>query len=169
MAYNIKFRNSNIGTISKNQYFKVTSDDGNTWVNQIVGINNNDILCLYYYNRNTICYGRAVCNGGWLINSSLVTNIFSSNQKPEIYKLSQNYPNTFNPSTKIKYQVKNNEYVLLKIYDINGKEIKTLVNEKQFAGTYEINFDCYYYPSGIYFYTLKTDNFKETRKMILNK
>ena len=93
---------------------------------------------------------------------------------PEKFSLSQNYPNPFNPFTKITYNIPSLQgnhvfNVSLKVYDLMGKEIRTLVNQKQSAGTYEINFDGSNYASGIYFYTLTTDYYKETKKMILIK
>ncbi|HLG33205.1 MAG TPA: T9SS type A sorting domain-containing protein [Ignavibacteriaceae bacterium] len=83
------------------------------------------------------------------------------------YRLYQNYPNPFNPATQISYSIPNSELVTLKIYDVLGKEIHTLVNEVQSANTYTITFDAGKLSSGIYFYKLKAGNFAETRKMIL--
>jgi hypothetical protein len=88
---------------------------------------------------------------------------------PSEYKLYQNYPNPFNPVTNIGYQIAKNSTVSLKVFDLIGKEITTLVNEKQSPGIYEVTFDASNYPSGIYFYTLKTGDFKETKRMILVK
>jgi hypothetical protein len=94
---------------------------------------------------------------------------------PTNYELYQNYPNPFNPSTNIKYQITNNKYqitnndVTLKVFDILGKEIATLVNEKQSPGEYEVIFEGSQYPSGIYFYKLITGDFTETRKMLMIK
>ncbi|HSL87797.1 MAG TPA: T9SS type A sorting domain-containing protein [Ignavibacteriaceae bacterium] len=87
------------------------------------------------------------------------------------FLLNQNYPNPFNPSTVIRYQVPEAGFVTLKVYDILGKEVATLVNEEKIAGSYEVEF----YPesgirklgSGIYFYQLKAGDFIETKKMIL--
>ena len=92
-----------------------------------------------------------------------------SNNISENFSLFQNYPNPFNPATNIKYQIANNSFVELKIYSILGKEITTLVNEKQKPGTYEVTFDGSGLSSGIYFYRLITEGFSETRKMILLK
>jgi len=100
------------------------------------------------------------------------TSIGINNQgieTPASFTLYQNYPNPFNPSTSIKYQIKNDNFVILKVYDVLGQEIETLVNEKQTAGTYETTFNASSYPSGVYFYRLITDNFKETKKMLLIK
>ncbi|HMS34641.1 MAG TPA: T9SS type A sorting domain-containing protein [Ignavibacteria bacterium] len=88
---------------------------------------------------------------------------------PEKFELSQNYPNPFNPVTHLGFGISNLGFVSLKVYNNSGKEVKTLVNEVKPAGFYEIEFDGSTLASGIYFYTLRTDNFSETRRMILLK
>lgn len=88
---------------------------------------------------------------------------------PSFFSLSQNYPNPFNPTTNIKYQINKNSYVFIKIFDVLGKAIETLVNEKQSPGTYEVSWDASEYPSGVYFYRLGTEGFIDTKKMILLK
>jgi photosystem II stability/assembly factor-like uncharacterized protein len=85
------------------------------------------------------------------------------------FSLMQNYPNPFNPSTSIKYQVSSNSQVSLKVYDVLGNEVATLVNEEKPAGSYEVKFDASGLTSGIYFYTLATGSFIETKKMVLLK
>ena len=88
---------------------------------------------------------------------------------PEGFKLYQNYPNPFNPSTLIGYQLSANNFVSLKIFDIAGKEISTIVNNNQPAGNYEVTFDGGGLSSGIYFYKLSAGDFSETKKMSLIK
>ena len=85
------------------------------------------------------------------------------------YMLLQNYPNPFNPSTNIKYGVSSTELVNLKVYDVLGNEVATLVNEEKPAGTYEVTWSAANLPSGVYFYQLRAGNFIETKKMILSK
>jgi len=91
------------------------------------------------------------------------------NSIPESFKLAQNYPNPFNPTTNINYDLPVSEFVSLKIYDQLGKEVATLVNERQSAGSYRVEFDGSNFSSGIYFYTLSAGEFKETKKMLLVK
>jgi streptogramin lyase len=86
---------------------------------------------------------------------------------PDKFELSQNYPNPFNPSTKIKYQIATSNHVSLKIYDVLGNEVAALVNEIQPTGKYEVTFNAHSISSGVYFYKLQTQDFVETRKMIL--
>jgi hypothetical protein len=88
---------------------------------------------------------------------------------PQEFSLSQNYPNPFNPSTKISFSIPVSELVTLKIFDVLGKEVATLVNEKRDAGSYNIEFNAANLPSGIYMYRIKAGNYVETRRMMLLK
>jgi len=88
---------------------------------------------------------------------------------PDGLRLWQNYPNPFNSSTKIKYAVNQTCNVIVKVYDMLGNEIETLVDEEITLGNYEVEFDATTLPSGIYYYQLKTGDFVETKKMILLK
>jgi hypothetical protein len=88
---------------------------------------------------------------------------------PTKYSLTQNYPNPFNPTTNINFTLPKAGNVTLKVYDIMGREIATLVNGYQAAQTYHVQFDGSSLASGVYFYTLHTDNFTQTKKMILMK
>ncbi|MBI5402862.1 MAG: T9SS type A sorting domain-containing protein [Ignavibacteriae bacterium] len=100
-----------------------------------------------------------------------------SNILPDKFELFQNYPNPFNPTTNIKYQIPilssphalGGDLVLLKIYNILGKEVTTLVNEKQLPGVYEVTWDASAFPSGVYFYTLESQSHRDTKKMLLIK
>jgi len=85
------------------------------------------------------------------------------------FKLEQNYPNPFNPTTSIKYSLPEQEFISLKIFDILGKEVATLVNEIKPSGNYEVQFDASNLSSGVYFYQLRAGNFTETKKMLLAK
>ncbi|HAX49797.1 MAG TPA: hypothetical protein DCX92_12515, partial [Bacteroidetes bacterium] len=98
----------------------------------------------------------------------------TGNEIPSEFSLSQNYPNPFNPATKIRFQIPasvetTRRVVSLRIYDISGKEISTLVNGELRPGVYEADWDASAYSSGIYFYTLTSGDFKETKKMMLIK
>ena len=88
---------------------------------------------------------------------------------PLTYSLKQNYPNPFNPSTQIKFSIVNKERISLKVYDILGNEVATLVNEIKPAGTYSITFDAKNLASGVYVYQIKAGNFVKSHKMILLK
>jgi hypothetical protein len=115
-----------------------------------------------------------------ILTSTIIGIRSISNIKPDNFTLKQNYPNPFNPTTIISYALgisnipsddknENSFSVKLIIYDVSGKEISTLVNEKQVAGYYQLKFDASSLPSGVYFYSLQTENRSITRKMILLK
>ena len=96
-------------------------------------------------------------------------NITSKTILPDNFALYQNYPNPFNPITKISYELRVTSYVSLKVFDMLGKEVVTLVNQKQNGGRYEVEFDGSNLSSGVYFYKLETHEFKEVKRMILIK
>ena len=94
-------------------------------------------------------------------------NVEKLNNVPTTFSLQQNYPNPFNPETKISWQLAAGSFVTLKIYDVLGNEVATLVNEEQPAGTYQVSFNQQQLASGIYFYQLHAGDFVQTKKMIL--
>lgn len=98
-------------------------------------------------------------------------NNFSLNNpgKPESFSLSQNFPNPFNPSTVISYQIPKDEFVELTVYDLLGKQVSKLVNEFQTSGNYNVSFDASNLPSGTYAYTIKAGSYVESKKMVLMK
>ncbi len=93
----------------------------------------------------------------------------SVNEIPEVYSLDQNYPNPFNPFTTIKFSIPKGNFVVIKLYDILGKEIQNILNEPLEAGKYSVDFNASALPSGIYFYQITAGNFTDTKKMILTK
>jgi hypothetical protein len=88
---------------------------------------------------------------------------------PTEFSLEQNYPNPFNPSTSIQYEISSRQFVSLKVYDVLGNEVATLVNEEKPSGSYEAEFDGTGLPSGVYFYTLKAADFSDTKKLMILK
>jgi hypothetical protein len=98
-----------------------------------------------------------------------ITSIEDELQLPTKFTLMQNYPNPFNPNTKIKYSIPQSSNVRIKVFDILGNEIETLVNEEKPVGTYELTWYAEGLPSGVYFYQLKAGDFIETKKMVLVK
>jgi hypothetical protein len=112
---------------------------------------------------------------GVLYNSNFDTSSVVSVEEihsgniPEEFYLSQNYPNPFNPTTKIEFRIADFGFVTLKVYDILGNEIATLVNEEKAPGIYEVLFNAADMVSGVYIYSLKVGSFKQTKKMILMK
>ncbi len=102
-----------------------------------------------------------------VINTLGITQ--TSTEIPASFSLSQNYPNPFNPMTKIKFQMSNESFANLIIYDVLGNEVATLVNQQLQPGTYEVEWNASAYPSGVYFYRLETESFVETKRMVLIK
>ena len=99
----------------------------------------------------------------------VVTGIEVIDQLPTDFELSQNYPNPFNPSTQIKFQLKNQEDVSLKVYNLLGQEVATLINETIDAGVYTISFDASNLSAGVYIYSIKAGEFQAAKKMTLLK
>lgn len=97
----------------------------------------------------------------------IITEVENEETIPIVFKLEQNYPNPFNPSTKIKFAVPEKSNVLIKVYDILGSEVTTLVNEEMDAGWYENNFNAAGLSSGVYLFRMEAGNYVNTKKMIL--
>jgi hypothetical protein len=91
------------------------------------------------------------------------------NTVPKNFTVQQNYPNPFNPSTNISFSIVGTNDVSLKIQDVLGREVATLVNQTLTQGTYSVKWDATSFPSGVYFYTVRAGNALETRRMILTK
>ena len=98
-----------------------------------------------------------------------VSSVLSKNISPLKFNLLQNYPNPFNPSTTIEFSLPQTSHVSLKVYDITGKEVASLVNEVKTAGNYKVNFNASSLASGVYFYKIQSGSFIKTNKMILMK
>ena len=158
------------GTILK------TLDDGESWYQQVSGTNEN-LNKVFFLDSD---FGFAVGNNGIILRTTTgggpVTNINTGNGNLVEFNLQQNYPNPFNPVTKIKYNVPSMEtncdaslHITLKVYDVLGNEVATLVDEEKPAGEYEVEFDGNNLPSGIYFYQLKSGSFISVKKMVLLK
>jgi photosystem II stability/assembly factor-like uncharacterized protein len=108
-------------------------------------------------------------NGTILHRSGTVGIQNISSSAPDKFSLSQNYPNPFNPSTKIKFGITKQDVVSLRVYDAAGRLVEELVNNNLSAGTYEFDWNAAKHSSGVYFYTIKTSEFSQTKKMLLVK
>ncbi|MBE2255247.1 MAG: choice-of-anchor D domain-containing protein [Ignavibacteria bacterium] len=126
-----------------------------------LGMNNSDEIVAGSRDGRIICF-----SGGWYLEGNVnpVSNVI-----PEKFVLSQNYPNPFNPETKISFGIPKNSLVRLKVYDMLGREVASLVNENLSAGMYEYTFTGSNLSSGVYFYKLDAGNFTETKRMLLVK
>lgn len=138
--------------------------------------NSNDLGIAIAVNRNgDAVYVSGISRGSnfyddyGTIKYSSVTGLSHINNVSDKFSLEQNYPNPFNPATQIKFQISKTEFVSLKVYDILGKEVADLVNQNLEAGWYSVNWNAENQQSGIYFYKLVSENYSETKKMILQK
>lgn len=145
----------------------VSIDDGNSWYLLDESDISKHINVLAFNNEDRLYAGTTV--SGVFRSLELLTNLNENFFNTKSYFLSQNYPNPFNPTTKIKYRVPDFSLITLKVYDILGREVATLVNEEKPAGEYEVEFGGANLPSGVYFYQLKAGNFVETKQMVLIK
>jgi len=163
------FNNNDIYVTDPNSGIYRSTNQGNNWINisnEIGGINYlsivTDSLNLYTSDEYGCIWKRPM-------QSILMGITTITNKIPSSFTLEQNYPNPFNPVTKIKFGLNKSGIVKLKIYDLLGRELKTLTNEYLNAGMYEINFNGSDFASGVYFYKLETNDFSENKKMILIK
>ncbi len=127
-------------------------------------VNYDQIDTMYFYNNSINSPVQKI-----EITNKLIMGGANDEEIPDGFSLSQNYPNPFNPYTKINYSVPKTSFVILKVYDMLGKEVITLVNEEKTIGNYEINFDGSKLSSGVYFYTLSAGSFSLTKKMNIIK
>ena len=176
IGYSLSFRTATEGWIATgfSQMFLKSTNSGLSWVNEDTP-DSTAIYSLTFPNQRT---GWAVGDNGAILKFSgdPIGIIINEGKLPDSYSLSQNYPNPFNPSTVIRYQLSVVSYVLLKVYDLQGREVKTLVKERLNAGTYEVKFDARLggssseLTSGVYFYSLSANGkVIQTRKMVVLK
>jgi photosystem II stability/assembly factor-like uncharacterized protein len=171
-----------------NYTFLLSSDSGATWQTYGPVTDTTSLQVQSPAQSSGRYFWTVIANDGLLATPSLdvfTFNIFSvakvveSENVPGTFVLNQNYPNPFNPSTTIKFSIPKSSFVNLKVYDILGKEVATLVNEEKLPGEYEVEFsakggsasggNAYNLSSGIYFYHMQAGSFIETRKFVLMK
>lgn len=149
-----------------------TTNFGNTWQIEDDGLTDNNL------NRIDFCHWADFWGGSFgpgiivgehktVLIYPIVVSVEDQRVEPKHFHLYQNYPNPFNPSTTLSFVISQQSLVTLKVFDILGKEVKTLVNEEKPMGEYEVEFDGSALPSGIYFYQLKAGEYLETKKMVL--
>ena len=168
--FSVHFINSDHGWISgENGTLLKTTDNGTSWVEQ-TGITRFPLYSIFFTDVNT---GWAVGAFGTIIKTTNGGVTFIDDDEtadvPTEFLLYQNYPNPFNPTTNIEFRIADFGFVSLKVYDVLGNEIATLVNEEKPVGSYEVEFDASSFPSGIYFYQLRAGEFIQSKKMSLIK
>jgi photosystem II stability/assembly factor-like uncharacterized protein len=175
--HDIQFRNQTEGmVVGDNGVVRYTTDGGTTWQadSYFNGLTDGDILSLSTVDFNT---GLAVIrnttlDGGvqssmFIVSSEPLSADDDLNKIPSDFSLEQNYPNPFNPTTNFEFRIAKGGFVSLKIYDLLGKEVATVVNEEKSAGNYKVDFNASGISSGVYFYKLTTRNFTQTKKLVL--
>ncbi|MDT3695993.1 MAG: YCF48-related protein [Ignavibacterium sp.] len=180
----IQFVNENYGWILTDEIYNslgsslfCTTDGGSSWDLQAFLPGTRSSIFIYDLNTGwyvagnniagepTIGFVYKTTNGG----STFIESNNFTNQFPNNFLLFQNFPNPFNPRTVISYQLPVSSNIKLKVFDVLGNEIATLVDEYKSAGSYEVEWDASVFPSGVYFYQLQSGNFNEAKKMILMK
>ncbi|MFZ1289659.1 MAG: two-component regulator propeller domain-containing protein [Melioribacteraceae bacterium] len=155
------------------QFDGLTKFDGTNWTNFSYwnsGLSSDDIMSLAFDKFNNLWIGTnnsiSVFKEGGIVLSTQEKDVM---KMPTNFILKQNYPNPFNPSTTIEYSIPQKSQVTIKIYDLLGREITTLINEEKPVGNYFVKFDGGSLTSGVYFYRLQSNTFSQTRKLILLK
>ncbi|MBK8984264.1 MAG: T9SS type A sorting domain-containing protein [Ignavibacteria bacterium] len=161
-----------------NGYYTFVYDDEGSlfWSNSFIDPNDTSFIpnkILTDNNENIYIsgtgYGITIGSSIQLVKYSILTSNSDININPEKFSLSQNYPNPFNPKTVISYELRVTSFAKLKVYDVLGNEVASLVYDKQNAGYYSVEFDGRGFASGVYFYKLEAGEFSETKRMVLLK
>ena len=158
---NVTYSKTNVNEFANPSYLVDCSgiESGNYYLRLFTTVNEDVNLFVSDIQRDDIV----------LEKSNLLVRNFKGEGIPTVYDLAQNYPNPFNPSTTIRFQIPQDGIVTLKIYDILGSEVATLVNEQKAAGKYEINFNASSLASGVYLYKIQSGSFISSKKMLLLK
>ncbi|MFZ4592154.1 MAG: T9SS type A sorting domain-containing protein, partial [Ignavibacteria bacterium] len=156
------------GTMTQMAVCKVKNNGSSHWTIAVPGAYANGIdigndFSVYVVGGNTS--GATIR----ILQAGITSVTGNTNNVPSQYSLSQNFPNPFNPSTKITFGMSKSGNAELTVFDITGKAVKTLLNKQLSAGTYTVDFNASELPSGAYFYRLEANGFSETRKMLLTK
>jgi len=144
----------------------VSTDRGLDWHSANSGLADSSILSFAFDNNGTLHAGTSK---GMYTSTGVTNRIDRINDVPSSYSLFQNYPNPFNPSTVISYQLPVNNAVTLKVYDVLGRLVNTLIEQQQAAGSHSVAFNASSLPSGVYFYRLHAGSYADTKKMMLIK
>jgi hypothetical protein len=150
-----------------NEGISYSTDNGDTWVLDTSGLKLVPLMSITIDGKDNVYLSTE--ESVWRSNPDSIVSVAGNPDIPTEYKLYQNYPNPFNPTTTIRYSVKEAGMVTLTVYDILGKEIKTLVNETKSPGEYTATFDGSSLSSGVYTYTIRAGTFNASRKLVLVK
>jgi photosystem II stability/assembly factor-like uncharacterized protein len=146
-----------------------STNEGSTWVSFNSGLPAVEIYDMKYKQANGIILVATHGRGCWTFDLGSTLGIDPYAEIPSQYILNQNFPNPFNPSTKIRFALPKSSEVSLDIYDALGRKVEEMVNTRLNAGTFEVTWDASNYSSGVYFYKLVTEGYNDTKKMLLVK
>lgn len=172
--YSIYFINANSGwavgdyyaATNTNTYY--TTNGGTNWINTS-GIAGSGRLHRVKINNSPVGYAAGQYQTIYRTTNAGGLTFITNETTPTKYSLSQNYPNPFNPKTVIQFSIIAAENVSIKVYDVMGREIRTLVNEMKQPGSYSVDFNASELSSGVYFYRLESDGFSDIKRMLLIK
>lgn len=157
-----------------NKLFAGTADgvylsynNGDSWIAFNYGIETRPVKAIC--SNTSYMFAGAFASGVWRRQLSEIGIETIGSSIPAKYELSQNYPNPFNPKTNLRLHIPNKTFVYLRVYNILGKEVETVINKELKPGIYAVSWDASMYPSGLYFIQLTAESFSVTRKMILVK
>ncbi len=171
VVYSIGTNNEQVFAGTKESGLFYSEDEGMNWTEfnegLLVGFSGTYTSALSMIVKSDTVYCGLQRYGVWKSPVPTITNSAIDEIVPTEFSLSQNYPNPFNPTTTIKYSIPIDRFVKLSVLNVIGEDVSVLVNEFKSAGDYKIDFKATHLPSGTYFYTLISGNFRETKKMIL--
>lgn len=164
--------------MNANVYLARSTDGGESFEN--IKINNSPVpLNIYLFDYIGVSAHNGKIRPVWMGNYSIITAIIDSfynigintisSEIPKDFTLKQNYPNPFNPVTYIEFDIAEHSFVSLSIYDLSGREIEKLVNQKLAPGKFKADWNAENFSSGVYFYCLESGRFKDTKKLVLVK
>ena len=147
----------------------LSTNNGETWGSVTTGLKNVGVQSLAVSESNI--FAGTAGSGVWIRPlAELVTGVKKIGTiNPKMFSLSQNYPNPFNPTTIIEYDLPKAEYVKIVVFDVLGKQVKTLVDEEKSGGSYKVEFNAKDLSSGVYFYQIQSKEFIQTKKFLLIK
>jgi hypothetical protein len=166
-VYSLAVSGTNLWAATDDGVFS-TANSGNNWGAVNTGLTTPRIFSLTVAGTNLLAGSQG--GGVWRRPlNEVILDVEENGNRPIVHKLEQNYPNPFNPTTRIQFSIPVGTYgnTSLRVYDVLGKEVATLLNEQLQAGSYSATFDANGLSSGVYFYNLHTGNVSETKKMIL--
>jgi len=162
----IYFLNTDTGWIAGINTILKTTNGGINWINQYNSTSSLNSIRLISPHIGWACGGNKMLytNSGGVVNINVISSV-----TPAKYKLYQNSPNPFNPSTKIRFDLTDENTAILKVYDNLGREVITLLNKPMTPGTYEIEFNATNLSSGIYYYKMSAGNYSAAKSMVVIK